>query len=697
MSIPVSRVRPQLSSALDRLQGLGYGGDYNPDQWPEEVWAEDARLMQEAGVNFVSLGIFSWAKIEPAPGERDFGWLDRLMDLLHRHGVGVNLATATASPPPWMAKLDPDSLPVTADGVRLGVGARQQYCPSSSTYRQGARQLTRDLAERYKDHPALVSWHINNEYGCHISECFCEQCAASFRVWLERRYGSVERLNSAWGTAFWSQHYAQWDEINPPRRVSGFINPTQQLDWRRFSSDNIFELYTAELEILREVTPEIPCATNFLGFLNGLDYWKWAPDQDFVATDVYTDPALPNAHIDGALSYDLARSLGKGAPWVLMEQTSSLVNWRARNAVKAPHQMRLWSLQAVARGADSVMFFQWRASRAGAEKYHGAMLPHAGAQTRVHREIQELGADLKRLEPVRGSRVQAEVALVHDWNNWWALELDSKPSDAVRQLAGVSAHHAALFRSGHACDLVKAEHDLSGYRLLLIPNQYLLTDDAAENVRRYVEGGGTVVVGFFSGIVDENDHVRLGGYPAPWTSLLGLTVEEFAPLAEGEQVALTGQGGESLSADLWADVIELQGAEALATFAEGWYAGRAAVTRHRVGAGTAYYVGTRLDASGLDWLLEDAARSAQLPAPLPVPAGVEVLTRRGQPQQNGAEESRYLFVLNHSGAPVEVTLPAGLDLLTDRRVNGAYALDTHGVAVVRLDDMDLNSPEATRN
>ncbi len=428
MSMPKSQSAPNLAGALEHLTGLGYGGDYNPEQWPEEVWLEDAQLMQAAGINLVSLGIFSWAKIEPQPGAREFGWLDRVMDVLHQHGVRVNLATATASPPPWMAHQDPKSLPVTAEGVRISVGARQQYCPSSVTYRKGARRLARDIAEHYKDHPALAAWHVNNEYGCHTWECFCEQCAASFRVWLQRRYGDIERLNDGWGTAFWSQHYHSYDEVNPPRRVNGLINPTQQLDWRRFSSDNILELHQAEMDILGEVTPDVPRATNFLGFLPGLDYWKWGEQQDFIATDVYTDPAQPLPHIDGAASYDLARSLGRGAPWVLMEQTSSLVNWRPRNAVKAPGVMRLWSLQAVARGADAVMFFQWRASRAGAEKYHGAMLPHAGTDTRVHREIQQLGGDLTRLQALRGSRVNADVAVLHDWDNWWALELGSKGS-----------------------------------------------------------------------------------------------------------------------------------------------------------------------------------------------------------------------------------------------------------------------------
>ncbi|MGY2894798.1 beta-galactosidase [Deinococcus sp. UYEF24] len=679
--VPTPHTRLNLDTALRPLDALGYGGDYNPEQWPEDVWAEDARLMQEAGVNLISLGIFSWAKIEPTPGARDFGWLDRVLDVLHRHGVQVNLATATASPPPWMAHQDPSSLPVTADGVRLSVGARQQYCPSSVSYREGCERLTRDIAERYGQHPALAAWHVNNEYGCHIWECFCEACAGRFRTWLRQKYGDVERMNTAWGTAFWSQHYASWEEVGPPRRVNGFINPTQQLDWRRFSSDNILELYSAEVEILREVTPEVPVATNFLGFLKGLDYWKWGRQQDFIATDVYTDPAEPEAFRDGALSYDLARSLGLGAPWALMEQTSSLVNWRPVNVMKGPGVMRLWSLQAVARGADAVMFFQWRASRAGAEKYHGAMLPHGGPETRVHQEIRGLGQDLLRLKAVRGSRVRAKVAVLHDWDNWWALELDSKPSASVRQLERVSEHHRALHRMNLTADLAHPEQDLQGYGLVVIPNQYLLTDRAAENIRSYVEAGGTAVLGFFSGIVDEHDHIRLsepaGGYPAPWRSLLGLSMDEFDPQPTGTRLTLNTPEGLTLAADLWAEVIRPQGAEVLATFNEGFYAGSPAVTRHRAGLGQIFYVGTRLAPEGLDWLLGQAAQEAGVAPDLDVPAGVEVLTRCG--------EHDFLFVLNHNAKEITVQVPAGLELLSGERVAGPLSIAGTGLAVVQLD------------
>src|SRR5689334_18864671 len=255
---------------------MAYGGDYNPEQWPESIWQEDVRLMREAGVNLLSLAIFAWAKLEPQPGQYDFGWLDRIMDLLHQHGVKVDLATATASPPPWLAKLHPDSLPVTREGVRLWPGSRQQYCPSSPAYRQAAQALVRRLAERYREHPALALWHIGNEYACHVSACYCDESARAFRDWLSRRYGTLEALNDSWGTAFWSQQYGTWDEINPPRSAPTFPNPTQQLDWQRFSSDALLECFELERAILKEQTPDVPVTTNFMRLFKPLDYWKWA-------------------------------------------------------------------------------------------------------------------------------------------------------------------------------------------------------------------------------------------------------------------------------------------------------------------------------------------------------------------------------------------------------------------------------------
>ena len=362
-------------SLLPKIPHVLYGGDYNPEQWPEEVWEEDVRLMREAGVNIVTVGVFSWALLEPRPGEYVFDWLDRLLELLHANGIHADLATATASPPPWLAKLDPESLPVTREGVRLWPGSRQHYCPSSVTYADAARALVEQLAARYGKHPAVALWHVNNEYGCHVPACYCDQCAAHFRHWLQERYGSLDAFNEAWGTAFWSQRYGDWDEIQPPRAAPAFRNPSQEIDWQRFCSDALLELFLMERAVLERDAPGTPITTNFMSFFKPVDYWKWARHVDLVADDEYPDPAEPSSAVDFSASCDLMRSLGSRAGWVLMEQAVSAVNWLTPNVPKHPGKMRLGSYQALARGAEGILFFQWRASQFGAEQFVSAMVP----------------------------------------------------------------------------------------------------------------------------------------------------------------------------------------------------------------------------------------------------------------------------------------------------------------------------------
>lgn len=661
------------------LDHLRYGGDYNPDQWPESVWQEDMELMQESGVNLVSLAIFSWARIERRPGEYDFAWLDTIMDMLHAHGVGVDLATATASPPPWLAHQHPDSLPVTRDGTRLWYGSRQQYCPTSPDYRQGAAAITRLLAERYREHPALEMWHINNEYACHVAECYCDRCAAAFRAWLQRRYGDdIATLNETWGTAFWSQRYSEWDEVIPPRSAPTFANPTQQLDWKRFCSDTILELFEQERDILKEVTPDKPVTTNFMGFFKPLDYWKWAAAEDIVSHDMYPDPSDATAHIQASATYDLMRSLGHGAPWMLMEQVTSQVQWRPRNIIKGPGQMRLWSYQAVARGANAVMFFQWRASRSGAEKFHGALVPHGGKETRTWREVVELGQELKKLKEITAAQVKAEVAILFDWESWWALEIECKPSAEVRQLEVAFDYYAPLFAANIAIDFVRPGDALDGYKVVIAPVLYQVHDGLAEQLDAFVANGGRLVMSFFSGIADERDHIYLGGYPAPFRKLLGLRVEEFAPYAEGQVNGVYSDEEDQFGTRTWSDVIALEGAEPIAHFMSDYYANNPAITRNSHGSGTSYYVGTRLDGAGMGWLLERVCREAGVGAPLSAPFGVEVVQRRD-------DSHSYTFLLNHNLEEVTIDLPRPAhDLISGEDHRSRITLGARGVAIIRM-------------
>jgi beta-galactosidase len=657
-----------------------FGGDYNPEQWPRDVWDDDVRLMNDAHVNLATVGVFSWAKLEPREGEFDFEWLDDILGRLHAGGVRVDLATATASPPPWLTKNHPEVMPVTRDGVTLWPGSRQGYCPSSPVYRDLATRLTRAMAERYGEHPALELWHVGNEYGCHVSHCYCDVSAAAFRSWLERKYGDVEALNAAWGTAFWSQHYDSFDEVHPPRATPTFGNPTQLIDFDRFSSHELLECYRAEVRVLREVTPEVPITTNFMGFFKPADYWEWAQEVDVVSDDSYPDPADPDSPAFGAMSRDLMRSLGGGRPWILMEQAPSAVNWRRRNAAKAPGQMRAWSYQCVARGADGVLYFQWRQSVAGAEKFHSGLVPHAGTSGRRWREVTEFGAELARLDEVTGNTVPSRVAITMDWDTWWAIEQEATPA-RISYVHTLFAWYKSLWELGVTVDFVRPGAPLDAYTLVVAPSQLVLSEAAAASIAAFVDGGGTLLATYQTGILDENLHVSAGGYLGALAATLGVRVEEFAPLAAPD-LARTGEGTVptiavaseefgGFAGEEWSEYVDLAGAEAVATFAEGIVAGSPAITVNASGEGTAWYVAPMPDASGRTRLLQRVLNEAGIDPEFGTPSeGVEIV-RRGDA----------VFAINHSATSVTVPL-AGDELLSGEAVD-SVVLGPQGVAIVR--------------
>jgi beta-galactosidase len=665
-----------------KLPKIFYGGDYNPEQWPEAVWLEDMKLMQEAGVNLVSIGIFSWAKLQPNEKTYTFAWFDRVMDLLAAHGIFACVATATASPPAWMSKKYPDVLAIDAEGKAYYPGARQHYSPCSPTYRRLAAALVRKLAQRYRRHPALVAWHINNEYACHMSECHGAASTRAFRAWLKRRYRSLEALNAAWGTAFWSQHYYDWNEILTPRRAPYHPNPTQQLDFKRFMSDAFRELCVMERDILRAATPQVPITTNFMGFFKPLDHWQWAPELDFTSWDSYPDPATGHAaEATAAAGHDLTRSLKKDRPWVLMEQVTSQVNWRPTNVLKRPGVMRLWSLQAVARGADGVMFFQWRAAQGGAEKFHGAIVPHIGTkQSRVYREARALGAELKSLAPVIGSTIRSRAAIAMDWNSWWAVELDSRPG-RINYAATIAEYHRYFFERNIAVDFVHPGADLGDYDVVVAPALYLIAKKDAANLERFVARGGVLLTTYFSGIVDEHERIVLDGYPAYLRKALGLWVEEWSPLMEGETNRVKfAREKKPVSCTHWCDVVHLEGAVALAIYQQDFFAGTPAVTVNSFGQGAAYYLATKLAPADLERVLDGVCARAKVTPLLRTPKLVEVTLREDE------DGRRFIFLLNHDAKSVTIPLGkfTGKDLLTGKPVKRAVKLASLGVAVVAL-------------
>jgi beta-galactosidase len=629
---------------------IRYGGDYNPEQWPTTVWDEDVRLMQQAHVTTATIAVFAWAKLEPAPGQYDFGWLDDVFDRLSRAGIRVILATATASPPAWLAHRHPESLPVTIDGVRLAFGSRQQFSPSSAAYRHHALRLVTELAARYADHPALEAWHVGNEYGNHVTRSYDPESAEAFRIWLHNRYGDIDTLNAAWGTAFWSQTYRSFAEVGVPSAAPMIRNPTQVLDFDRFSSDALLELYRAEAEVIRSYAPDTPITTNFMSFFKDVDYWSWTPHVDVVSDDLYPDPADPRSYVLSAATRDLMRSLGAGKSWLLMEQATSAVNWRPPNVPLADGRHRLNSLQAVARGADGVLHFQWRQSAAGAEKFHSAMLPHAGEDTRVHRGVRALGAELRELGDLVGAGVPARVALCFDWDSWRAIEQDGTPA-TVDYLDTVLRFYEGFLRRGVTVDFLHPEADSTAYSLVVAPAAHVLSDDAVHALASVPARGGTLVVTYLSGVVDENLHVRLGGYlggEGALRSALGVRVEEFAPVADSTAFDVTGDyAGAS---DFWQELIRVDDAqvEVVSSFASGFAAGSPAITVKRGvgGAGAAWYVGTRPSTALVDKLVSAWLADSNIPAAFEhAVTGIETVLRGSR-----------RFVANHSEAPVRLSV-----------------------------------------
>lgn len=688
-------VRPGLNEALDEsptkamteatwpaMRGIAYGGDYTPEQWPREVWREDVALMREAGVNLVSIGIFAWALIETSEGVFDFEWLDEIIDLLHENGIAVDLGTPTASPPAWFFADHPEARTITRDGVVMGFGSRGMASPSSPAYRAAIERYTSTLADRYGNHPAVVMWHVHNEYGVPVGEDYSENSVRAFREWLREKYGTLDALNSAWGTAFWGQHYGQWEHVGAPAAAASVVNPAQRLDFARFTDHQLRACFIIERDAIRARASQ-PITTNFMANQSWTtDLWAWAREVDIVSDDHYLWSADEQGEIGLAIAADLSRSVGGGNPWMLMEHSTSAVNWQPRNIAKRPGELARNSLAHFGRGADGIMFFQWRASRSGAEKFHSAMIPHAGTTSRVWREVVELGTSLDALSEVRGSRVVADVAILWDFESFWAQDLEWRPSEDVTHAERVRAFYEQCWRNGITVDFALPGQDLSAYRLVIAPAQYLLTRADAATLTTYVEQGGTLLVSFFSAIVDEFDAVHEGGFGAPLRDALGLVVEEFLPLREGvtssvEWMARDAEAAAILTADVWQEHLAIGTAEVRATYVDGPGAGMPAITRNAFGAGSGWYISTRLDADSLSSVMAAVYADAGVTTS-GLPAGVEAVTRRG-------ENGEYLIVINHRDDDVRVPV-SGHELLSDRPVGEAVTVEGGGVAVIRTSD-----------
>ena len=668
-----------------------HGADYNPDQWKNtpEIWDEDMRLMKLAHCNVMSVGIFAWAALEPEEGRFEFGWLDEIMDKLAKNGAYAVLATPSGARPAWLSAKYPEVLRVQPNRHRNLHGRRHNHCYTSPVYREKTQIINRKLAERYKDHPALLVWHVSNEYG---GECHCELCQEAFRQWLKEKYeGDLDKLNHAWWTGFWSHTFTDWSQIESPAPHGEDLIHGLNLDWKRFVTHQTIDFFKNEIAPLREITPDVPVTTNFMGTYPGLDYWKFASELDVISWDSYPHwhGEIPDTELGANIGFlhDINRSLKGGKPFMLMESTPSMTNWQRVAKLKRPGMHLLSSIQAVAHGSDTVQYFQWRKSRGCSEKFHGAVVDHCGHEnTRVFRDVAEVGKVLEKLDKVVGTTVRPEVAIIYDWENRWAMEdAQAIRRERVNYQFTCEQHYKTFWQEGIPVDVINMDCDFSKYKLLIAPMLYMVRPGVAERIEEFVASGGTFVTTYWSGIVDENDLCFLGGFPGPLRKVTGIWSEEIDALYDHDvNFAVPVDGNElnlrkEYKAMELCDLIHAETAEVLATYKCDFYEGRPALTVNKFGDGKAYYIAFR---SGLDFLsdfykqlIKDLNISRVLDTELP--EGVTA-------QKRSDGENDYIFIMNFSPEEKKVKLPEGsfIDLLDGNKVEGEITLSGYGVRIL---------------
>lgn len=669
---------------MKKQEMIYYGGDYNPDQWDAATIEEDMRLFKLAGVNLVTLPVFSWAKLEPSEGVYDFGWLDAILDKLWANGIRVCLATPTTAQPAWMSVQYPEVLPVDIAGRKRTHGMRVFFCVNSEKYRERAAAIAQQMAQRYANHPALAIWHVANEYGTY---CYCPTCQAKFRTWLQKRYGGIEELNARWNTSFWGRTVYSFDEVFLPTELNddNRFNPSVQLDYLRFITDSTIGCFQNEYDVLKKYSPDIPITTNMSGYIKKLDQFAMASHLDVVGWDNYPSPTDPPHFI--AFKHDIMRGLKGGAPYFLMEQSPNQQNWQPYNKLKKPGEVRLLSYQAMAHGADTCLFFQLRQSVAGQEKFHGALIGHVGNEhTRVFRECAQLGEELNKLGPsFVGGRTPAKVGFLFDWNNWWAVENNTGrgPNRDIDYFKTVTGYYKAFHDRNIPVDVLSVESELSGYDLVVAPMLYMLKPGVPQKLDGYVKNGGTLVATVMSGLADENDRSVFGGYPGPLRDALGIWVEEIDALLPGEGNTMVPTPGASglegeYGCNLLCDIIHLQSAQPLATYQTDFYGGTPCATVNTYGAGKGYYIGTQPDERFISDLVERLCREQNLTSAYPAQPGVEVALRK-------SPQGSFVFVLNHNQQAATVDFGSHTldDLLNGCPRTGQCTIEPRDVWVLR--------------
>ena len=657
-----------------------FGGDYNPNQWPKEIWEEDIRIFKKASINSATVNVFSWAKIQPSENCYDFEELDQIIEKLSTEGFDIVLATSTAALPAWMFKKYPEVARTDYDGRHHKFGQRHNACPNSLVYQTYAERLATKLAERYGENPQVTCWHINNEYG---GECYCDNCEKAFRVWLKDKYHTIEALNKAWNMEFWGHTVYEWDEIVLPNALSEGIGYDKtafagiSIDYRRFNSDSLLKNYMMERDAIRKIDSTTPITTNLMGTFKGLDYFKWAKEMDLVSWDNYPSYNTPWSLV--AMTHDLMRGL-KQQPFMLMEQTPSQQNWQPYNSLKKPGQMRAQSYQTIAHGADTIQYFQLRRSIGACEKFHGAVIEHVGHEdTRVFRETAALGAELAQLSDIIGTQTQAQVAVIFDWDNYWALEYTSGPTVDLKYVEQIHRYYRYFYEQNIAVDLVPVDADLSKYKLVAAPVLYMIKEGMQERLTDFVKQGGALLTTYMSGIVDQSDNVHLGGYPGPLRELSGIWVEEIDALApeQSNGVSLVNEDLTGTS-NLVSDLIHLENAEALAHYTSNFYAGMPAVTKNTFGDGTVYYFGGQLEDQLQDQLFKTIVEESDITPVIEEATKLEIACRENA-------EAKFFVIINfHEEAqPLPERFVGKTDLLTGKVLSSEMMLTQYTTYIVK--------------